>query len=445
MIAGLQSGIPLQSTVVECAIDEAAPSTQTRSLLTRSRLDESPRETPRLHQFRCQPALATALLTGACSSADGKTNERAAPPAVAVSVAAGRRHRAADRPVHPRHRQPDGRGPGRRRRRNGRPRRGDADRARDRGPQGTELIRLSATETDAQVKEAEANAAQIEARLGLTAGAGSRRQRGARSAERQSASYELAQSEFTGSSRCSISASSRSRSSTSAARRWKRPASSSRRAKNGAAQQYQALQAARARVALAHKALADTVVRAPFNGLVAERLVSVGDYVTKGMKVAVVVRVNPLARAADGARAVRVGDLVGRSRSRSRSTPIRAAQFAGKVRYRLADARSRSARADGRSDRPQRRQRAEAGPVRDGPHRAAEADAGAWSCRRPRCAPPAARAGCSSSTATRSEERIVTVGQTVERWSRSPTASRPANGSRPTNVAQLADGSEGVR
>src|SRR5712691_8652343 len=38
--------------------------------------------------------------------------------------------------------------------------------------QGAELIRLSATETDAQMKEAEANAAQIAARLGLTAAAG---------------------------------------------------------------------------------------------------------------------------------------------------------------------------------------------------------------------------------------------------------------------------------
>jgi membrane fusion protein, multidrug efflux system len=36
------------------------------------------------------------------------------------------------------------------------------------------------------------------------------------------------------------------------------------------------------------------VVRAPFAGLVAERLVSVGDYVTRGTKVAVVVRINPL-------------------------------------------------------------------------------------------------------------------------------------------------------
>jgi RND family efflux transporter MFP subunit len=49
-----------------------------------------------------------------------------------------------------------------------------------------------------------------------------------------------------------------------------------------------------ARVSLARKAFADTIVRAPFNGAVAERLVSVGDYVTRGMKVAVVVRTNPL-------------------------------------------------------------------------------------------------------------------------------------------------------
>src|SRR4029453_9409798 len=65
-------------------------------------------------------------------------------------------------------------------------------------------------------------------------------------------------------------------------------------AKNGAAQQYQSLQAARARVVLGRTALAATVGGAPFTGFVAERLVSVGDYVTRGMKVAVVVRINPL-------------------------------------------------------------------------------------------------------------------------------------------------------
>ncbi len=65
-------------------------------------------------------------------------------------------------------------------------------------------------------------------------------------------------------------------------------------AKNSAAQQYQALLGARARVAMAQKALADTVVRAPFAGAIGERFVSVGDYVTKGTKVASVLRIDPL-------------------------------------------------------------------------------------------------------------------------------------------------------
>ena len=65
-------------------------------------------------------------------------------------------------------------------------------------------------------------------------------------------------------------------------------------ARNTAAQQYQSLLAARARVTLAQKALADTTVRAPFAGVVGERFVSVGDYVTRGTKVATVMRVDPL-------------------------------------------------------------------------------------------------------------------------------------------------------
>ncbi len=65
-------------------------------------------------------------------------------------------------------------------------------------------------------------------------------------------------------------------------------------ARNGAEQQYQALMGAKARVAMARKAVADTVVRAPFDGVVGERLVSVGDYVTRGTKVASVMRVSPL-------------------------------------------------------------------------------------------------------------------------------------------------------
>jgi RND family efflux transporter MFP subunit len=65
-------------------------------------------------------------------------------------------------------------------------------------------------------------------------------------------------------------------------------------ARNNALQQNEALAAAKARATLARKALADTVVRAPFDGVVGERSVSVGDYVTRGTKVASVMRVDPL-------------------------------------------------------------------------------------------------------------------------------------------------------
>jgi RND family efflux transporter MFP subunit len=158
---------------------------------------------------------------------------------------------------------------------------------------GATMIRISSTETEAQVREAEANAAQIEARLGLSAEANFDAS-AVPEVQNAKAAFELAQAEFARIQSLldqrvvSQSEFDQRRTAMEAARQQYEAA------KNGAAQQYQSLQAARARVALARKALADTVVRAPFAGLVAERLVSVGDYVTRGMKVAVVVRINPL-------------------------------------------------------------------------------------------------------------------------------------------------------
>ena len=158
---------------------------------------------------------------------------------------------------------------------------------------GDELVRLSSTETEAQAREAEANAAQIEARLGL---ASDSTFDVAKVPEVQTAraGYELAESDFQ-----RIQSLLEQRVVSQAEFDQRRTQMEATRqqyesARNAAAQQYQALQAARARVALAHKALADTVVRAPFSGLVAERLVSVGDFVTSGTKVAVVVRVDRL-------------------------------------------------------------------------------------------------------------------------------------------------------
>jgi RND family efflux transporter MFP subunit len=64
--------------------------------------------------------------------------------------------------------------------------------------------------------------------------------------------------------------------------------------RNKAHQDYQAWEAARARVALARKGLHDTAIRAPFAGQVAERFVSAGDFVATGTRVATVVRIDPL-------------------------------------------------------------------------------------------------------------------------------------------------------
>ncbi len=155
------------------------------------------------------------------------------------------------------------------------------------------LIGIAAAEAEAQAREAYANAAQIEARLGIAEGAAFEIERvpevaNARAAQ-QLARTELdrarqlheaqllPQSEFD----------QRSAQFVASERQYEV-------AKNTAAQQYQSLMAARARVTVAEKALADTVVRAPFAGIVGERLVSLGDYVTRGTKVASVVRVDPL-------------------------------------------------------------------------------------------------------------------------------------------------------
>ncbi len=159
--------------------------------------------------------------------------------------------------------------------------------------QGTLLARISATETSAQLQEAEANAAQIESRLGLTPGQPFEAKQvpdvmnAKASLDWEEADFNrirslldqkvVSQSEFD-----------QRRTQVEAARQQYQVAL------NSAQQSYRSLEAAHARITLARKAVADTSVRAPFAGLVAERVVSVGDYVTRGTRVATVVRVDPL-------------------------------------------------------------------------------------------------------------------------------------------------------
>lgn len=158
---------------------------------------------------------------------------------------------------------------------------------------GAVLVTISASEAAAQLQEAEANAAQIEARLGLAAGQpfDPRRVPDVMNAK---AALDLADAEFARITSLldqkvvSQSEYDQRRMQVEAARQQYQMA------QNGAEQSFRALQAARARVALARKATADTSVRAPFSGIVAERLVGAGDYVSRGTRVATIVRVDPI-------------------------------------------------------------------------------------------------------------------------------------------------------
>lgn len=63
---------------------------------------------------------------------------------------------------------------------------------------------------------------------------------------------------------------------------------------NEARWNFRGLQAQRARVAQAEKALADTTIRAPYGGLIAEKHVNVGQFVQRGARVATLVKVDTL-------------------------------------------------------------------------------------------------------------------------------------------------------
>ncbi|RPH61042.1 MAG: efflux RND transporter periplasmic adaptor subunit [Acidobacteria bacterium] len=159
--------------------------------------------------------------------------------------------------------------------------------------EASDLIRIAPAEATAQAVEAQANAAQIEGRLGLTEGAPLDVERVPEVANAK-ATLALAEGDF---ERTRMLFERKLLSQAEFDQRSAQTEVARRQydiARNAAVQQYQALLAARARVSLAQKALADTVVRAPFSGVVGQRLVSVGDYVTRGTKVASVLRTNPL-------------------------------------------------------------------------------------------------------------------------------------------------------
>ena len=158
---------------------------------------------------------------------------------------------------------------------------------------GTVLVRISATEADASLREAEANAAQLEARLGLAPGQEFDALK-VPDVLNAKASLDWAEADF---GRIKALLDQKVVSQAEYDQRLTQVQAARQQyqtAQNGAQQSYRSLQAARARVDLARKSAADTVVRAPFPGIVAERLVSAGDYVSRGVKVATIVRIDPV-------------------------------------------------------------------------------------------------------------------------------------------------------
>jgi RND family efflux transporter MFP subunit len=305
--------------------------------------------------------------------------------------------------------------------------------------QGDVLIRLAPAEADAQASEAEANAAQIEARLGLKPGIGFD-VNAVPEVQNAKAGFELAQNEFNrirsllDERVVSQSEFDQRRTQMEAARQQYESA------KNGAAQQYQALQAARARVALAQKAVGDTVVRAPFAGLVAERLATTGDYVTKGLKVAVVVRVNPLrvqlTVPEQFVSAIAVGAPVN-----FEVDAYAGKQFTGKIRYvsPALEANQRALTVEAVVANPNRE-------LKPGLFATARIE---QPVRTPGILVPASAIQTTSGTSRvfivngdHVEERIVTVGQTVDAQVEVSSGLKAGERVATTNVAQLTDGAK---
>lgn len=303
---------------------------------------------------------------------------------------------------------------------------------------GSELVRIAEAEVQAQAAEAEANAAQIEARLAIADGGVFQVERVPEVANARAAN-DLAQAEFERARMLSekklLSQADfdRSRTQADAARRQYDIA------RNSAEQQYQALLAARARLALARKALADTVVRAPFAGVVEQRLVSIGDYVTRGTRVASVMRIDPMRVELTVAGQHLAAMAVGRTVTLAVDAyPGRT--FTGRIRY-----VSPAVKADSRSLVVEAVVPNADGALRPGLFATAKIEQASAT---PAILVPASAVSTVSGTARAyvviadgtAEERVVTTGQTVGDLLEITSGIARGETVASSNVAQLADG-----
>jgi membrane fusion protein (multidrug efflux system) len=308
--------------------------------------------------------------------------------------------------------------------------------------EGDPLIRIASAEMEAQALEAEANAAQIVGRLGLADGAEFVADRVPEVANAR-ANLDLAEGDF---ERAQMLYERKLLSKADFDQRSAQAEVARRQfdiARNGALQQYQALLAARARVSLARKALADTVVRSPFTGVVGQRLVSIGDYVARGTKVASVLRTDPLRVNLTVPEQYSAEVAVGRSVS----LEVDAApgqHFVGQVRY-----VSPALQADSRTLVVEALVPNDSGMLKPGAFVTARIE---QASERPGVLVPAKAVRTVSGTARvfvlsgdRAEERIVTPGQVVDDLLEISTGLEAGENVATSNVEQLVDGARVTR
>jgi membrane fusion protein (multidrug efflux system) len=303
--------------------------------------------------------------------------------------------------------------------------------------EGADLIRIAPAEASAQAAEAEANAAQIESRLALGEGGTFELDRVPEVANAK-ATLTLTQGDF---DRAKMLFDKKLLSQADYDKSSAQLEVSRRQfdiARNAAAQQYQSLLAARARVSLARKALADTVVRAPFAGVVGERLVSVGDYVTRGTKVVSVLRINPLRLQLTVPQQFSVEVGVGRAVSLEVDTAP-GKTYTGQVRY-----VSPALQADSRTLVVEAVVANADGALKPGAFATARIE---QATSTPGLLVPAAAVRTVSGTSRvfvvaggRAEERLVTTGQAVGDLIEVTTGLKAGEQVATTNVTQLVDG-----
>ena len=303
--------------------------------------------------------------------------------------------------------------------------------------EGADLIRVSPAEAQAQAVEAEANAAQLEGRLGLSADKELEIDRVPEVANAR-AQLTLATGDF---DRATMLFEKQLLSKADFDQKSAQAEVARRQfeiARNGALQQYQALLAARARVTLARKALADTVVKAPFAGVVGERLVSVGDYVARGTKVASVLRTNPLRVQLTVPEQYSAEVAVGRSVS-FEVDALPGQKFTGQVRYvsPALEATSRTLVIEAVVPN-------DSGALKPGSFATALIE---QANRSPGILTPATAVRTVAGTSRvfvisgdKAEERIVTIGQPVGDLIEIATGLKAGEKVATSNVAQLADG-----